>query len=182
MPRPGASESTIEAYRFTADGGVPNNPMLPLLIYRGVLPTTEDPAGSFEALFARNGWGNGWRNGVYDYHHFHTTAHEVLGIARGEVTVRFGGENGRAVTLRAGDVVVIPAGVGHKNEGASRDLLVIGAYPAGQDWDICPAKPGERDCAAEDMSRVELPASDPVYGAKGPLIERWKAAVTSPAR
>jgi uncharacterized protein YjlB len=164
-----------ESYRFTADGGVPNNPRLPLLVYRGVLELAgKDPAKSCETLFTRNHWPAAWRNGVYDYHHFHTTAHETLGVVRGEARVRFGGPGGQTVHVRAGDVVVIPAGVGHKNEGASGDLLVIGAYPSGQDWDICPAKPGERDCAAADIDKVPLPAADPVYGSDGPLTEQWR--------
>lgn len=183
MPQPGVSPAMVEAYRFARAGDIPNNPALPLLVYRAVLPDADDddPATSCEAMFARNGWQNAWRDGVYDYHHFHTTAHEVLGIVRGEVTVRFGGESGRALTLRAGDVVVIPAGVGHKNEGSSRDLLVVGAYPAGQDWDICPPKPDERACAEADIRRVGLPRSDPVFGPAGPLIEQWKAGATASA-
>jgi uncharacterized protein YjlB len=164
-----------ETYRFMAGGGVPNNPRLPLLVYRGVLETEgNDPAKSCERLFTRHHWPAAWRNGVYDYHHYHTTAHEVLGIVRGEARVRFGGPDGRTVQVRAGDVVVIPAGVAHKNEGASTDLLVVGAYPKGQDWDICPAKPDERDCASANIAEVPLPEADPVYGSDGPLIAAWR--------
>lgn len=162
-----------EAYRFVADGNIPNNPRLPLLVYRGVLSDGKDAAAACETLFTRNHWPSAWRDGVYDYHHYHTTAHEVLGIVRGAAQVRFGGPNGQTVHLRAGDVVVIPAGVAHRNEGASRDLLVVGAYPKGQDWDICPAKPDERGCAAEDISKVPPPQADPVYGEDGPLLDHW---------
>jgi uncharacterized protein YjlB len=163
-----------EAYRLLADGDIPNNPRLPLLVYRGVLPLAGgDAAAACEAMFDRNLWPAAWRNGVYAYHHYHTTAHEVLGIVRGEARVCFGGPNGRVVGVRAGDVVVIPAGVAHKNEGASADLLVVGGYPKGQDWDICPAKPGERGCSAADIARVGLPEADPVYGKGGPLTEKW---------
>jgi uncharacterized protein YjlB len=162
-----------ESYRFVADGKIPNNPRLPLLVYRGALSDGKDAVAACEAMFTRNDWPSAWRNGVYDYHHYHTTAHEVLGIVRGEVRVCFGGPNGRTVHVRAGDVVVIPAGVAHKNEGASRDLLVVGAYPRGQDWDICPAKQDERGCADEDIAKVPVPGADPVYGKKGPLMEQW---------
>jgi uncharacterized protein YjlB len=163
-----------EGYRFVADGNIPNNPSLPLLVYRGVLETGKDAASACEALFNSNHWPAAWRNGVYDYHHYHTTAHEVLGIVRGTARVRFGGPNGRAVDVGAGDVVVIPAGVAHRNEGASADLLVVGGYPEGQDWDICPAKPDERGCAAADIARVPQPAADPVYGKDGPLTAQWR--------
>lgn len=164
-----------ETYRFMAGGGVPNNPRFPLLVYRDVLETEgNDPAKSCEQLFTRHHWPAAWRNGIYDYHHYHTTAHEVLGIVRGEARVRFGGPDGRTVQVRAGDVVVIPAGVAHKNEGASTDLLVVGAYPKGQDWDICPAKLDERDCASANIAEVPLPEADPVYGSDGPLIAAWR--------
>jgi uncharacterized protein YjlB len=179
MPSTTTAPATVEAYRFAASGDIPNNPVLPLLVYRGVLPRGGDTAAACEALFTRHSWPSAWRNGIYDYHHFHTTAHEALGIVRGEAHVRFGGPDGRTVAVRAGDVVVIPAGVGHKNEGASNDLLVVGAYPAGQDWDICPPKPGEADCAHENVRKVPLPEADPVYGAHGPLIDHWRQGSVS---
>lgn len=176
LPRP----QEPELHRFDRADDVPNNAELPLLVYRGVLDTRgPDPAGRCEALFARNRWKGAWRNGVYDYHHYHTTTHEVLGIVRGHANVRFGGRNGRSIVLRAGDVVVIPAGVGHKNEGASPDLLVVGAYPAGQDWDICPARAGEPPCAQSDIARVPRPVADPVYGLQGPLMTHWRAPVAA---
>ncbi len=105
--------------------------------------------------------------------HYHSTAHEVLGIARGEAAVRFGGESGVTLRVRPGDVVVIPAGVGHKREDASPDLLVVGAYPDGRDWDLCRGEPGERPRVLENIRRVPLPTADPVYGADGPLVEHW---------
>jgi uncharacterized protein YjlB len=126
----------IEDYRFADDGRVPNNPRLPLIVYRGALKTGGDAAASCVALFDRNGWTGAWQNGVYSHHHYHSSAHEVLGIASGWVRVRLGGESGQTIELRAGDVVVIPAGVAHKNEGESPDLLVVGAGRA----PICAAR------------------------------------------
>ena len=73
-----------------------------------------DPAAPFERAFARHGWGDGWRNGIHPFLHFHTATHEVLGIARGRATVEFGGARGQALTVEAGDVVVLPAGTGHR--------------------------------------------------------------------
>jgi len=96
----------------------------------------DDTAASCAALFERNGWTGARKNAGYPHHHYHSGAHEVLAIAAGWVRVRLGGETGRTVELRAGDVVVIPAGVAHKNEGASPDLLVVGAYPRGQNPDL----------------------------------------------
>ncbi len=145
--------AAIETYCFADDGIVPNS-ALPLVVYRGALPEAGDRAAFCEEMFARNGWPDSWRNGIYPYHHYHSTAHEVLGIACGRARVRLGGENGQSVELRAGDVVVIPAGVAHKREAASGDLLVIGSYPLGQDPDTCRAEPGTRDrAAASDRNR-----------------------------
>src|ERR1700689_1571043 len=150
----------IEIYVFADDGIVPNNPALPLVLYRGALGQAGDLAARFEDMFEANGWPGAWRNGIYGHHHYHSTAHEVLGIARGTARVRLGGENGATVELRAGDVVVIPAGVAHKREAASGDLLVIGSYPKGQRPDICRADAGSHDKAAGNVARVGLPACD----------------------
>src|SRR5215472_17220263 len=167
---------TIEEHFFADDGRVPNNPSLPLIVYRGTVETGARDAAACEALFAKNGWSGGWRNGIYAHHHYHSTAHEVLGIVTGGVRVRLGGESGATVELHAGDVVVIPAGVAHKNEGASPDLLVVGAYPRGQKPDM--RRPGatDRAGAARRIASVPLPAGDPVYGAAGPLLDRWGTA------
>jgi len=99
---------------FADDGSFPNS-RLPALFYRGAFATGRDLGPAFENLFGRNGWTGSWRNGLYSFHHYHSTAHEVLGIHRGSVKVMLGGEKGRLVTLTAGDVIVIPAGVAHRN-------------------------------------------------------------------
>lgn len=167
---------TIETYRLADDGIVPNNPALPLVIYRGALPESGDRAGACEKMFAQNGWGGGWRNGIYADHHYHNTAHEVLGIARGNARVRLGGAGGPVVLLAAGDVVAIPAGIAHKRESASADLLVIGAYPRGQHPDLCRADAGARERALANIAAVALPAADPVTGGAGPLLRCWREA------
>ena len=166
----------LEQYLLGDRGHLPNDARLPLIVYRGALETGGDAAAGCEALFARNGWTGAWRNGVYAHHHYHSTAHEVLGIAAGWVRVRLGGKNGQTVELRAGDVVVIPAGLAHKNEGASFDLLVVGAYPRGQSPDMRSLGAADGGRTAPAAGRVPLPAGDPVYGASGPLLECWRAA------
>jgi uncharacterized protein YjlB len=167
--------SKIETHHFTDDGTVPNN-RLPLVLYRGALGGEGDLAARCEAMFEANGWPGAWRNGIYGHHHYHSTAHEVLGIARGSARVRLGGERGASVELRKGDVVVIPAGVAHKRESASSDLLVIGSYPEGQRPDICRADAASHDKSAANVARVKLPGSDPVTGEAGPLLDCWRRA------
>ena len=131
-----------------------------------------------------NGWGGSWRNGIFPFHHYHSTSHEVLGIARGSARVRFGGEKGQTVEVAAGDVVVIPAGVGHKNEGSSPDLLVIGAYPEGRDYDLCRGEPGRAAArarehrgraAAGERSRPRLRWSPPRAMGQSDALSRSEA-------
>lgn len=162
----------VEAHLIAANGRIPNNPHLPLLVYRGVLDLAGDAAGDCEALFAGHGWSGAWRNGIFGYDHFHTSAHEVLGIVRGHVRVRFGGDGAVEAEVAAGDVVVIPAGVGHRNLGASGGLMVIGAYPGGGYPDTSTEA---RPDTADRVSRVAVPDQDPVYGKAGPLVEQWTA-------
>ena len=158
-----------DAFRFPGDDRFPNS-ALPVLVYRGAL--TADPA-AMEQAFAAQGWTNSWRDGVFDYHHFHSITHEVLGIASGEVTVRFGGPSGQDVTVRVGDVVVIPAGVSHRNMG-DRDLLTVGAYPGGSDCDVLRGDPAELAAAQRRIAAIPLPDRDPVPG-QACLRRLWAA-------
>ena len=163
------------AFGLADDGRIPNS-RLPVLLYRDAVRPARDPAAAFETLFAANGWGGSWRNGIYPFHHYHSTAHEVLGVYRGAATVQLGGERGVTQKVSAGDVLIIPAGVAHKNLGATGDFGVVGAYPPGQDWDMNYGRPEERPRTDRNISRVALPRTDPVYGAGGPLTEHWVAA------
>ena len=155
------------------DSGEFPNSSYPALVYEGVLPRDGELASSFEALFARNGWTGAWRNGLYRQHHFHSTAHEVLGVYRGSVSVRLGGPTGPLITLAAGDVAVIPAGVAHKNESQSSDFAVVGAYPTGTSPDMQYGKSGERPGVDRNIARVAKPPLDPVAGKEGALLTLW---------
>jgi uncharacterized protein YjlB len=163
------------AVKFKDDGVIPNNERWPLVVYRGAvsLPADLDPAAVIEDLFELNGWGDSWRNGIYDYVHYHSRIHEVLGIARGKGTVRFGGNNGKTVQLKAGDVAILPAGTGHQCLDASTDFLVVGAYPPSGTYDEC-TKSEEHARALKTIPKVGRPRKDPVYGSKGPLLNAWK--------
>jgi uncharacterized protein YjlB len=164
----------LDTYTFDDDGRIPNS-TLPVLVYHATL----DPAlgaAEYEELFARHGWLGAWRDGIFPYHHFHSTAHEVLGIARGTAGVILGGSQGRRFDLSAGDVIVLPAGTGHCNAGSSADLLVVGAYPNGMRWDVRRGDPAERDEVLSNIAQVPLPDQDPVAGTRGQLLKLWSAA------
>jgi uncharacterized protein YjlB len=162
-----------EELRFQPSGGVPNNPALPVLLRHGIVSILDSPEAC-EQMFSRNGWGGTWRDGIFSYHHFHSDAHEALGIVSGEATVLLGGPDGTEVTLRAGDVVVLPAGTGHKRLSSSPDLLVVGAYPPGQEqFDLRRAEPGELEEVTGNIASVLVPKSDPVAGPGGPLVAIW---------
>jgi len=161
-----------EVLQLSRNGWVPNNERLPVLIYRGAIkPVPNHRVATFEDRFRENWWLPQSRNSIYDFHHYHSTAHEVMGFAIGEARIVLGGEGGHELSLRAGDVVVLPAGTGHCKTAASPDLMVVGAYPQEMDWDICKAAPTAE--MMERMRKLKVPNFDPVSGVEGPLPKLW---------
>lgn len=158
---------------YAKDAGAFPNSALPALLYAAVL-SGSDLASRFEALFEKHGWTGSWRNGLYRTHHYHSTAHEVLGVHRGSVKVRLGGPAGALVELREGDVLVLPAGVAHKNEGQSADFGVVGAYPNGTSPDLQYGRDGERPETDRKIAAVPLPRTDPVLGGSEGLPLLWR--------
>ena len=164
----------LDSFTLADDGHIPNNPALPVLVYRDVAEVAGGPAAC-EELFTRHGWGGTWRSGIFPFHHFHSVSHEVLGIVSGTAGVTLGGPQGRRLDVRAGDVLVLPAGTGHCREAASADLLVVGAYPRGQEaWDLRRGEPDEHHEVRANIARVALPEEDPVEGPDGSLGRLWR--------
>ena len=183
-PNPVAPDrARIETLEFRAHGWVPNS-RLPVMLIRGALGRPADDK-EVHALYRANGWGGTWTWSVYDFHHYHSTAHEALAVASGEARLMLGGPKGQEVTVRAGDLAVLPAGTGHKRLAASPDFAVCGAYPPGQKADLLregDADRAESDRAESDRAEAEgriaavpLPPTDPFYGAEGPLLRLWQA-------
>jgi uncharacterized protein YjlB len=167
------ASASITAYLLAPDGPIPNHPRWPLLLYNGAVALSgSDPAAIFEALFTRNRWPAAWRNGVHPFHHYHADGHEALGVYSGEVTVMFGGDAGIVLTARPGDVLVLPAGTGHKKLGSKGSLGVVGAYPEGSRPST--SRKGFSEKILTAVTAVPLPACDPVFGPGGPLFEHWK--------
>lgn len=151
---------------------MPNN-RLPVLVYRGVLPpNAASKAADFARMFEANGWAGIWRNGVFDYDHFHSNAHEVLGVGEGRATLQLGGDTGEPIDVEPGDVVLLPAGTGHRCLHKSENFRVVGAYPPGQqDYDICRHRTNATDAR---IAALPLPETDPVGGAAGPATRLWR--------
>lgn len=164
----------LSHFLLPAHDWVPNHPRFPVLLYRSALgPETPKLADAFEARLNAHGWPAQWRDGIFDYHHYHSTAHEALAVFSGQAELILGGPGGTVLALETGDLLVLPAGTGHCLHTASADFQVVGAYPRGQDWDICREAPSAAQRAA--ILGVPLPASDPLDGKHGPLGVLWRA-------
>ena len=158
---------------FHNNGPFPNNENLPLVILKSSVKEIEISPEYFEKIFSDHGWPAAWRNGLYDFHHYHSKAHEVLGVYSGWVRACFGGPRGEILTAEKGDVIIIPAGLSHCNKGQSADFMVVGGYFANQPLDMMYGKPGERPQADLNIAKVGLPTTDPIFGSDGPLLELW---------
>ncbi|WP_353981271.1 cupin domain-containing protein [Salinicola endophyticus] len=164
------SAPSPDTRRFDSDQahGMPNS-ALPLLIYRQVISAASAEAS--EALFARHGWVPEWRYGLYPFDHFHSTAHEALGVFRGQAVARLGGPQGERFPLAAGDVLILPAGVAHACVSADDDFCMVGAYPPGQRWAVERGDPAQFAAACARVAAVPLPPADPVGGE---LLAHWQ--------
>lgn len=153
----------------------PNNP-LPVLYYPKVLANLidePDPAHSVLDLFEKNGYRNGWVNGIFSYHHFHSNTHEVLACIAGEATVQLGGPDTQSYSFSEGDVLLLPAGVAHKRVAASPDFKIVGAYPEGLEPDMQKGGAENYESIKQAITAVQLPKKDPAEGANGSVANHW---------
>ncbi len=171
-----------QQYFISANGIFPNN-ILPVLYYPGGL---ELPllfsAMHVKKIFEKNDWGNNWRNGIYTYHHYHSITHEVMAIITGKTRLLLGGDNGLELTVQKGDILVIPAGVAHKNLWNEKDVIAIGGYPGGKNYDMNYGNPGERPAADNNIKKLPIPFTDPLFGNANGLPKIWKTARQTASR
>ena len=151
-------------FLFEDDDSIPNNPKLPLLFYAGVFDDVTPEL--IEETFHANQWGNNWRAAVFPFPHYHTEAHEALGCF-------IGSAKGIEQKVQPGDVVIIPAGVGHESLESTSNFTMVGAYPLGQDLDLQRGESNEHPWALKSIAKVPLPIADPIYGKDGPLMKVW---------
>lgn len=161
----------LTLYYFEKNGYIPNHPSLPVLHYKKAMKNNETNIGK---IFRSNNWGNCWINGVYDYHHYHSNSHEVLGIMKGSALLLLGGEAGSKLIVNEGDVLLLPAGTGHKKLSASPDFQIVGAYPNGQEYNVKKNTKEEMENAEDEIASAPFPEADPVYGEQGPMVKMWK--------
>jgi uncharacterized protein YjlB len=162
--------SETEQYTSGPTGLVPNSG-LPLLVHRDAISGGED---MILETFRRNGWSGNWTYpGLFDYGHFHSSSHECLSCARGWMDIRVFGRTGSIVRIRKGDVAVLPAGVSHAMAAGSDDVLIVGGYPDGCDWDTVRddqlTEPG-LDSIRSSIQDLPVPPKDP---ATGEPIDEW---------
>ena len=190
------ASGTVEAILLPQKGTSPNNGVLPLLLYRGAVKVgRDDPEGDVERAFGANNWGNGFRGDTFPFHHYHSIAHEVVGCSRGKARIQFGGPEGPVVDVSAGDAVLIPAGVVHCRVDDAPGYCSVGAYPPGQQPDLCVLSQGDADVAngrkdAEGLAlkvigtkelpatqatiaKTPLPPTDPIGGSRGAVQAHW---------
>lgn len=163
-----------EILHFTRDEFTPNN-SLPVIVYRDVPNSLDmDPNSSLLNLFISNGWTNNWEDIIMTENHYHSTTHEVIGIKTGEVDLKLGGTVGSIVTVKSGDVIIIPAGVGHYSLSNEKGYRAIGGYPNGADWDMIFDEKEKLQAATERITQIPTPVTDPVFGSNGGLGDYWK--------
>ena len=167
------NKTEIVVLQLNEKGSFPNNPQLPVLLYKNVFGNSVKPE-QIEESFRKNNWGGSWRNGVYNFQHYHSTAHEALGVYEGWAKVQFGGVGSEIVRIEKGDLVVLPAGIAHKRIDSGDGFAVVGAYPDKQRWDMNYGKKEELDKARSNIAKVPLPTNDPVFGKDGKMFVYWK--------
>lgn len=157
---------TTTALQFDAIDAIPNSDR-PLLALDSAIERLDATAAKVERRFAENGWQGTWTYTVFDYWHFHVEGHEVLACVAGQASIGFGGNDARggiAITMKPGDVVIVPAGVGHKRLEGTPNFQVTGAYPPGQNGRITRAGAMSVDDARHAVSRLSDPATHPLNG------------------
>ena len=166
---------TPQEYFVERNGNFPGS-KFPVLQYEQALSLPKFFPGRFvKSLFQKHHWSNNWRNGIYTFHHYHSISHEALAVIKGHAMILLGGENGQKVLLKKNDVIVIPAGVAHMNLGEKTDIVCIGGYPWGRDYDMNYGKEEEHPLVDDNIRKVPLPDTGPLYGSDDPLISIWKS-------
>ncbi len=165
------NKEDVITFYFENDGDIPNN-ILPVIIYKNALQYLTDK--NFESTFSQNRWANNWQDIILTEDHFHSNTHEVLGLKSGQASLMLGGRRGEIVNVEQGDVIILPAGVGHFSVDNSGDYQFVGGYPNGADWNLKFSLKKENSASIlAEIANIPLPKKDPIFGENGPLFEFW---------
>ncbi|CAE8618978.1 unnamed protein product [Polarella glacialis] len=147
------------------DGKFPNNPDYPLLIFQGLHSGLLEGAAEH---FVENGWTLPWAWGIFEYHHYHSTAWEALLCTQGSANIQFGGPAGPRLEVSKGDLLLVPPGVAHKQLVARGGFTLLGAYPAVDSAPVDVLRGGPSAEERANICRAVLPTTDPVFGSSMP--------------
>ncbi|WVQ85747.1 hypothetical protein IAT38_007914 [Cryptococcus sp. DSM 104549] len=174
------SSLRVSSHQIPAWASFPNTSLhhLPILIYHSAYPASLS-ASSVESHLSSVGVVRpAWRFSMYRQHHYHSTTHEVLVVTSGAARLCFGGPPEKANTGRVevvaekGDVMVVPAGVGHALLEDKGGFEMVGSYPVGAaSWDKCTGSPGEKERVWGGIEKLNWFERDPVYGDEGPVLK-----------
>lgn len=157
--------ATYTTHLIKTHGNFPNNNQLPVIVYSNAFDFGHEKHSEvIKKIFKKNGWFRSWTNGIFDYHHYHSNNHECLGIATGWVKVILGGENGIILDLKAGDALLLPAGISHKKISSSEDFSCVGAYAIDVEYNMKYGSPSEFQASVKQISNLPNPLSDPIFG------------------
>ncbi|WWC60682.1 uncharacterized protein I303_103258 [Kwoniella dejecticola CBS 10117] len=170
----------VSKYQIPAYQNFPNTSLrpFPFMIYHSVFPssTSSVSASSIEAHLRKVGIVEpAWRYTMYTQHHYHSTVDEVLVVYSGAARLCFGGGPANPdkveVDASVGDVMIVPAGVGHGLLEDKGGFGMVGSYPKGSgNWDMCTGQKGEKENQWEIIKNLEWLKGDPIYGDEGPVV------------
>ena len=145
------------------DGVFPNNPHYPLLIFAGGCEHL-DSAATERAIVAAS-WSAPWAWGVFDFHHYHSTAWEILACVKGRAVLQLGGPTGPEIGVTLGDVVLVPPGFAHRQLEATQDFTLLGAYPnSGCSGPVDTVRAAPTAAQRANIAAVQAPSEEPISG------------------
>ncbi|NBV76766.1 cupin [bacterium] len=160
---------------FLDNGTIPNS-RHPVLVYKNAFDFTDRSSvyREVEVHVSAHGWRLEWEWRIYRYTHWHSTAHEALACIEGDAVVEVGGpQYGEEYNVIPGTIMVIPAGVAHRNKRYSSDFKVLGMYPEEQKWNLIKGARTFSPIGRRQSRKVPVPRADPFFGPKGPLTKLW---------
>jgi uncharacterized protein YjlB len=163
---PGYPFEVLRIY-VSDDGTFPNNDKYPVLIYQDAYHGSSKEAT--KCMERDREWTSPWTWGIFSYHHYHSTAWELLVCIRGTASVRMGGPSGPTLSIRRGDLILIPPGISHQQIQDEDGFALLGSYPL---KDCSASWTGSVDTLNGPPTKIQrdniracpVPGKDPIFG------------------